>query len=482
LPVRLVVLAALLVAAIAPSSAQAARSITIGNGSKPGVAVDGAGTAYIAWYGPESNISTLRFCRLPRGAGACDIAHNITTPGTSLSRPFVTVSGSTVRVASYRYGFPGTPFAQVYEFTSTDGGANFDSGHPIGSEAFDEGVQGPGDTLSVATNASSEGLVFQNMPLGGGSTGEARAVLSSDHPYNGSVGLVDAGTPLVVFANGASFAQFRRYDRSGSINDAANWTPAADIGYADYARLAGGPSGLFMIAGTETNAIVARKYDGNTFTPGVTIAPSGGDDAQQHLTQDAAGRLHAVFPRGDADGLHVAYATSDNGTDWDSADLLTVRDGGIAELRVAVAPDHLGVAAWSTRVNSGPNAGAIDVRIVQVGPTAKKPAGRLPSKPPATARRLKSGAVRFAIAGKLKRPSSVTATQGCRGKISVTVKRGKRVIFSKTLAITKKCVYRKATTLKPSKVGKVRRLTMTLRFKGNAALAAARRSYKVKVK
>lgn len=365
-PARLVIAAALLVAAAAPSSAQAATSITIGNGFKPGVAVDPAGTAYIAWYGPEANTSTLRFCRLPRGAGACAITQNIATPGTSLSRPFVTVSGSRVRVVSYRYGLSGSPFAQVYEFISTNGGASFDSGRPIGSPPFDEGVLGPGDTLSVATNAFSEGLVFQNMPLeGSSSAGDARAVLSSDHPYNGSVGLIDASTPLVVFANGSSFAQFRRYDRSGSPNDAANWTPAVDIGYADYARLAGGATGLFMIAGTASNAIVARKWDGSTFTPGVTIARSG-DDAQQHLTQDAAGRLHAVFPRTDAKGdLALAYATSDNGTAWRSKDLFTSRPGaGIFELRAAVAPDHLGIAAFRTR----PVAGAEEIRVVRIGP------------------------------------------------------------------------------------------------------------------
>ena len=387
-----VLVAALLLLAAMPSSAGAASPVTIGNGSKPGVAVDAAGTAYIAWYGPESNISTLRFCRLPRGASACDAAFNIDAPATSLSRPFVTVSGSTVRIVHYRYGLSGSPFSQVYEFVSTDRGQSFGAGSPVGYPPFDEGVQGPGDTVSVATNAFSEGLVFQNMPLGGGSAGDQRAVLSSDHPYNGTVGLVDAGTPLVAFSNGASFTQFRRYTGSGSVNDAASWTPATDIGYADYPRLAGGPSGLFMIAGTEAGAIVARKYDGTTFTPGRTIVATGGNDAQQHITQDAAGRLHAVFPRGDAEGLHVGYATSDNGTVWQRSDLLLQKDGGIDELRAAVAPDHIGVVAWSTRINTGAAAGTIAVRVAGIGPSAAKPNGRLPKagKPPATAKRLRT--------------------------------------------------------------------------------------------
>lgn len=479
LPARLFIAATLAVAVAAPSSAQAATSIAIGNGFKPGVAVDAAGTAYIAWYGPEANTSTLRFCRLPRGAGACDVTQNIATPGTSLSRPFVSVSGDRVVVVSYRYGLTGNPFSQVYGFISTNRGTSFDSGRPIGYPPFDESAAGPGDTVSVATNVFSEGLVFQNMPLDGSSAGSARAVLSSDHLSNGSVGLIDAATPLVVFANGSSLAQFRRYSGTGSLNSEANWTPAVDIGYADYARLAGGPTGLFMIAGTESGAIVARKWNGTTFTQGVTIARSGGDDAQQHLFQDAAGRLHAVFPRLDANGRHLRYATSDSGTAWRSIDLLTQTDGGagLFELRAAVAADHLGIAAYRTT-----KSGVAEIRVVRIGPSAAKPATGLPKKPPATARRLKSGAVRFAIKGKITLPASVTPSQGCRGKVSVTIKRGKRTIFAKRLKITGKCRFAKTLTLKRSKVKKARRLSMTLRFNGNSALAAARRSYKVKVR
>ena len=124
--------------------AGAATPLTIGTGHKPGVAVDPAGTAYIAWFGPESNTTSLNFCRLPRGAGACDVATTIAAPGTTLSRPFVTVDGATVRVVSYRYGLTGARFDEIWEFTSVDGGATFDAGHPVGIAPFDEAVRGPG--------------------------------------------------------------------------------------------------------------------------------------------------------------------------------------------------------------------------------------------------------------------------------------------------------------------------------------------------
>lgn len=352
----------LAVALLAPAGALAATPLTIGTGHKPGVAVDGAGTAYIAWYGPESNVTSLHFCRLPRRAGACDVATTIAAPGTTLSRPFVTVDGANVRVVSYRYGLTGARFDEIWQFTSADAGATFDAGHSIGIAPFDEAVRGPGDTLSVATNADSEGLIVQNVPLDGSTAGASEAVLSADHPYNGTVGLVDAGTAIAVFADGSGQAQFRR--GAANLNDPASWTPPVDIGYADYPRLAGGPSGLFLLSGTETNMLTVRRFDGSTFAAGVKIAEQG-DDAQAHLAEDPAGRLHAVFAHNTAAGLELDYATSDNGVSWQSGPLPTQTGAqGVGQLRAAAAADHIGIAAWET--SSGAES---EIRVIAIGPT-----------------------------------------------------------------------------------------------------------------
>ena len=128
---------------------------------------------------------------------------------------------------------------------------------------------------------------------------------------------------VAVFADASSNAQVRT--SAGALNDAAAWTPPVDIGYADYPRLAGGPSGLFLLSGTPENALTVRKFDGTTFGAGVKIADAA-EDAQAHLTQDAAGRLHAVFAHGTAAGLELDYATSDNGSSWQSGPLLTQTD------------------------------------------------------------------------------------------------------------------------------------------------------------
>ena len=166
----LAVLLGLLAAILVGAPAAAAGSVTVGQGDNaPGVAVDAAGTAYIAW----DNHNTLQFCRLPRGASACDIAHSIAAPGATSLRAFVAVSGSRVVVVQYRYPLTGAdPPAAIWAFTSTSGGASFDAGHSVGTLPLFDAVFGPGDTLSGVTNNQA---AFQNGPLDGGSAGAAFA-------------------------------------------------------------------------------------------------------------------------------------------------------------------------------------------------------------------------------------------------------------------------------------------------------------------
>ena len=360
---RLAFVASLVIALAAPSAAGAS---TIGHGFGPGLAVDAAGTAYIAWSGPE-NPASLQFCRLPRGATACDIAHAIAAPGTTTSRAFVTVSGSRIAVVQYRYPLAAPDVAGVYEFISTNGGTSFDTGRIVGTVPFFEAVVGPGDTLSGATD---NGTSFQNVPLDGASATPASAQLSVDHPYRATVGLVDAATPMTVFTSGDDAAQYRRYDGSGSLNDAANWTPAVDLGAAAYPKLAGGPSGLFLLATAANNSLFARKWNGTSFGPPVTVSDRA-DAPSLHAFQDAAGRLHAVFARGDVDGLHLIHAVSDDGTTWRSGTAVTQSPPvGIADTRVATAPDHAGVAVMRA---------GNEIRVTAVGPDA--PAGTSPPPP-----------------------------------------------------------------------------------------------------
>src|SRR3954469_18799891 len=139
-----------------PATAQAATPVLLGNGVEPTVALDPSGTAYISWIGNESGITTLHFCRLPRNATACELTQTLPVDGTSLSRPFVTVKGATVRIYTYRYGLTSGPrYSAILVLTSNDGGATFDTGVQVGTNAFYDAVQGPGNGISFVTNGSS---------------------------------------------------------------------------------------------------------------------------------------------------------------------------------------------------------------------------------------------------------------------------------------------------------------------------------------
>ena len=173
-----------------------------------------------------------------------------------------------------------------------------------------------------------------------------------------------------MFTNGSDAARFRRYDGSGSLNDVANWTAPVDLGVAAYPKLAGGPSGLFLLASTVNNTLFARKWNGTAFGPPVTIDGGVGiRPPSLHAFQDAGGRLHAVFARGDADGLHLIHAVSDDGKSWRSGTVLTQSQPvGIDDTRVATAADHVGVAVLAGGARR-------EIQVAAVGPDGGGGAG-----------------------------------------------------------------------------------------------------------
>jgi hypothetical protein len=363
------VVALVLAVAAVPAGAEAAAPVTIGPGVEPAVTVDPAsGTAYIAWIGNEPGTTTLHFCRLPRGAAACDVNAPVAVPGTSLTRPFVTVHGAQVRIFSYRYGLSGPRFDAVYMLTSQDGGVSFDAGVQVGVNAFYDAVEGPGNAVSLVANNSS---LFQRAPTDGSGPALTQAHLADDHPYVPSLALTPSGV-LAVFANGSGAAQFRQHLTAGDPNDITTWTPAQDFStYAGYMRLATGPAGTFLLSNTSAGDLVVQHFNGAGFDapvplPGPTHPLTGGSD---DVAQDPSGRLHVVWPYGDAVGSHVGYATSDDGAKWTATTLeagpkpedLAQAPG---EMHLSVASDHLGVAVWQD------SASAKQVHAMAIGPRA----------------------------------------------------------------------------------------------------------------
>jgi hypothetical protein len=384
---RLALLTALVLLATA-GSASAAAPVLVGTGVEPTVTLDPQGAAHIAWIGHEPSTTTLHYCRLPRGAVVCENAQTLNVDGTSLTRPFVTVEGATVRIFTYRYGLSGPRFSAILVLTSNDGGASFDTGVQVGTVGFYDAVRGPGNGISFVADNSS---LYQRVPSDGSSMVTAEAHLADDHPYSPSVAITP-GSVLAVFDNGASQAQYREQASGGDPNDIATWTAPQDFSdYAAYPRLAGGPDGTYLASDDPTGKLVVQKFKGTGlgFTAPVTI-PGPADEftgGSKDMTQDPSGRLHMVWPYGDAEGTHIGYATSDDGTGWSTA---TLDNAGqtAGEMRLSVAADHLGVAVWQS--SESPN----NVYASAVGPVALAP--------PAIGRTANAAAVKGTVRVKLK--------------------------------------------------------------------------------
>lgn len=418
--------ALLVLAALAASPAAAADApvnpLRIGDGDTPNVTVTDDGTAHIAWRGAGSNSAQLFYCRLPRGASDCAVRTQIAAPGDSLSLPLAAASGNTVAVVSYRYGLSGSPFAQVMEFLSSDGGASFDAGHPIGTHAPFDYALGPGLAVSIVTNAETVcGMCFEQMPLDGGAAA-GPAHLSSDHPYLGTVTLVN-NNALAVFTDGSANAQFRAYGGSGDPNSEANWTPPVDVGPVDVPHLVSGPSGTFLLGATglSGHSMEARRFSGSAFGSPVTVSTNARPD---HAAEDALGRIHTVASEITAGPTSAAlfYATSDDGVNW------ATRQTDFAQLpvrmRMAIAPDHVG---W---VVGAFGSGAQGVWAMPIGPTADVPrlgkaVGATVVKEPVLVKRPGSNTfVRLVGGDVIPTGSTVDATNG-RVRITSVLPNGK---------------------------------------------------------
>ena len=254
-------LAFVLALLIAPA-AQAATPFALGPGEDPGLAVDAAGTAYIAWNGTESTgTRSLHFCRLPRGATTCQGAATLTeAPFFTLYRPFVTVSGSTVRVVQTRYGFLTGEFTRVYCSPPPTGTRSTPARWSAASRS-----RRPWRARATRSRRSAS-----RPPAAGSSRAcrrprTARRARTVGHaPYDGAVGLTPQGRLITVF-NDAGDSELRLQSGAGDPNDAATWGPPVSIGTQYYAKLAGGPAGLFLLGQNADRDLTVRRFTGTTF-------------------------------------------------------------------------------------------------------------------------------------------------------------------------------------------------------------------------
>jgi hypothetical protein len=341
-------------------------------------------------------------------------------------------------------------------------------------------------------------------PESAGNAGDALRVLAGD-PSNPSRMWSVAGAPYGISTTGYTEDGFST-EHSWAIGN-----PSAR------AFTANGPYDVAFKGGTVLSAgddgMVLNSIDGRTFyfEPVTGALPGQGwravalADASHGAVAGAGGKLFVTTSANSLPDLTAPTGTI-AGPDTATA--------GVPASFAASATDEAGGSgiddasfAWSSPGVTGaagqavsltfPSAGSYTVTVafkdragnagtasksVTVTPAiaAALPKMRLPKKAPAKAT-IKGKQVRFAIKGRLTLPSTVAAAQGCKGTVTLQIRKGTRTRASKKVKLSPGCVFRATITVKRSRLGTAKP-KLRVAFGGNAAVGAAARTYTVKIR
>jgi hypothetical protein len=92
------------------------------------------------------------------------------------------------------------------------------------------------------------------------------------------------------------------------------------------------------------------------------------------------------------------------------------------------------------------------------------------------------GRIRVRIRGRLTVPAGIPRAAVCRGRVLLTIKRGKRTIAARNANVRSSCRFSKTATLSARAVGGARTLRVTVRYGGNAQLGVRIRTFTVRVR
>ena len=346
------VLSVIVVAALAAAAAGAAvpRPFTAGQGDKPTLTIDAAGTAWVAWNQKVDALSNkVVVCRVPRGATACAATTSLTPGETGYAPPRIFVTGpNQLALITTRCCYTGPNRTQLY--TSSDGGATWSAPVLAGSlDASGDAILGPGNAISVVTDTVTGGTNYQRVPLDGSAAPTTPTPIGTDE-YGGTIGYF-SGRPVVVYygfqSGGPYHLDFAAYSGTGDIATPATWSAQAPIGPGSAPRLAGGPSGLVLLSKQNDDAgggWETRRFDGSAFGAPVALAGSKTINSGGELTQDPSGRVLALWK----DGTTLKGSTSLGGGAFSSAKTYLSGEAEYQGIEAQAAADGGGFAVWKS--------------------------------------------------------------------------------------------------------------------------------------
>jgi hypothetical protein len=398
----LVIVGLLLAAASGASAADAPVKIaTPFQSGPPAIAVNNAGDAVIAWANTKDLAGAnnfVQYCVLPAGAAGCSHSGNLMPADSAQFIDGVQVlnEGSTLVILADVFGAPAHTagnFTPEQEWQSTDSGATWvavDGGRSVTSGILNADTQPvsavtvPGTgVLGYGWDTAAGAPTFNAFPLASPpecSIATCPAGFASLEPVTnpdvlsnepGQFASIPSGTLAGVmgvfetlFTNGplGCAQDFGTAYVYGSGNQSAtnnyNISPGrpnsawkvpltqADCN-AQYAAVAGGPSGFGIFEDLLSGKAVYHRFDAATEsfdTPLVVVA--GQSEQQPALSQDGTGNVYATYLLGGVGGPVTLSYSADGGKDWSSGRLNSNSDGAVASLNSGVDATGQGWATW----------------------------------------------------------------------------------------------------------------------------------------
>jgi hypothetical protein len=349
-------IAAIAMLALLAGAAQASAASTprfIGTGHDPGVAVDRAGTAHVAWFGaPAPGTYTLEYCRFPRRARTCALRHTFPLPRDGSAK---------VQVLTPRPGAVHIVAPVLNDDTlllnSGDGGATFGSVALGDTGTIERALYGPGDTISMLSQtgpASFGRFGLDGSGPGGLPVGFAAATESLE------TALAPWGAGLLAAFSGAA-TRTVLWNGVGDPNLQQSWAEGPRPG-ADRTAVtaAGGRSGTYVAytdrRGGRSDVRIRRVRANGRFGKAKRLTRN--DPVTLHLAQGPRGDMALVWRF-----LDDAYVVRSNrkGRRWTRPRRL-VRGNQPEDLRTALGRR----GGWMVWDGSAGNFGSNPIRIAAI--------------------------------------------------------------------------------------------------------------------
>jgi hypothetical protein len=345
--------------------------IVLGTGKYPDLLVDGAGTAHVVFAhdGGTSAADTYSVCNLQRGIKKCATSPTVAAPAApdpsqggiysgnipSLNHDFdgpVPLDiGNQLIVIDRRFPalFP-TPAAttsdsNVFEWSSSDGGATLTGPGELGDNQMSGGAIAYGDpsAASIGTISRTEtgGTFFQGTAPGSFTTAKAQ-LGTGDQAYDGELAL-DGTRPVATFADLSGNVFVREYSGQGDINDPGNWSESSFHGFSP--QIIGGAAGVFVLSSDSNindghlslRRIVSGQATGAATAMGQSLSAPA-------IAEDASGRISFAY----TDKYGIEVRSSVNGVSFSGSQLAAAVPSGtsIAHLVVGATADGGGFATF----------------------------------------------------------------------------------------------------------------------------------------